>query len=89
MSAAMASLLDAEFEIPRLGAWTNPSGEEWTITFDVPMLGPAVREVFQVADRGRQEPEGGLARPRKRRRRQKTRKGKKSRKSKKTSYFFR
>ena len=48
MSAAMASLLDTEFEIPpSINSWMDPTGQVWTISFDEPMLVPAVREVVQ------------------------------------------
>ena len=31
LSAAMASLLDAGFEIPDIGKWIDPSGVEWLL----------------------------------------------------------
>ena len=33
MSAAMASLLDAGFDIPDIGKWRDPSGGQWLIDY--------------------------------------------------------
>ena len=46
LSAAMASLLDAGFEIPEIGRWIDPSGVEWTLDFSQPMAIPAIRQVL-------------------------------------------
>ena len=47
LSAAMASLMDAGFEVPSINHWVDPSGEEWYLDFSEPMFVPAVREVLQ------------------------------------------
>ena len=47
MSAAMASLLDASFEIPEENCWTDPSGRSWQLDFDAPMFTPALRQVLE------------------------------------------
>ena len=46
MSAAMASLLDAGFDIPDIGKWHDPSGEQWIIDYSLPMAIPALRQVL-------------------------------------------
>ena len=45
MSAAMASLLDASFEIPDVNIWVDPSGRKWQLDFDAPMFVPVLRQV--------------------------------------------
>ena len=47
LSAAMASLIDAGFEVPSIHHWIDPSGGEWCLDFSEPMFTPAVREVLQ------------------------------------------
>ena len=46
LSAAMASLLDAGFEIPDIGRWIDPSGGIWALDFSQPMAIPAIRQVL-------------------------------------------
>ena len=46
LSAAMASLLDAGFEIPDIGKWIDPSGVEWLLDYSQPMAIPAIRQVL-------------------------------------------
>ena len=46
MSAAMASLLDAGFEIPDIGRWVDPSGGQWLVDYSLPMAIPALRQVL-------------------------------------------
>ena len=46
-SAAMASLLDASFEIPEVNIWVDPSGRKWQLDFDAPMFVPALRQVLE------------------------------------------
>ena len=47
LSAAMASLLDAGFEVPAISHWIDPAGGEWKLDFSEPVVIPAVREVLQ------------------------------------------
>ena len=46
LSAAMASLLDAGFDIPEIGRWIDPSGVQWLLHFSSPMASPALRQVL-------------------------------------------
>ena len=46
LSAAMASLLDAGFEIPEIGRWIDPSGGQWLLDYSLPMAIPALRQVL-------------------------------------------
>ena len=46
LSAAMASLLDAGFEIPEIGRWIDPAGVQWLLDYSSPMAIPALRQVL-------------------------------------------
>ena len=46
LSAAMASLLDAGFEIPDMGRWVVPSGAAGELDYSAPMAIPALRQVL-------------------------------------------
>ena len=45
LSAAMASLLDAGFDIPDIGRWVDPSGVAWALDYSQPMAIPAIRQM--------------------------------------------
>ena len=47
MSAAMASLLDASFEIPEVNCWIDLLGRIWQLDFEAPMFVPALLQVLE------------------------------------------
>ena len=47
LSAAIASLLDAGFEVPEVDNLIDPSGRAWASNFDNPMVIPAIRQVLE------------------------------------------